>query len=195
MVKETIIISSVAAQLGALRAAVEHEAGREMRLPSDFEFLAKAVDRKTNERISTNTLKRLWGYLEGYTTSRRFTLNVLSRYVGHNSWDDFCLNLNATASSQIFDSQAIDCEALEVGATVVIKWHPERVAKIKYNGNNSFTVVESQNGKLMVGDTFTCQAIIPGQPLVVNNLVHQGFDHPVNYICGKQGGVECVILS
>ena len=195
MVKETIIISSVAAELEALRAAAEREVGREMRLPSDFEYLMKAIEQKTGEHISTNTLKRLWGYLEGYTTSRRFTLNVIARYVGYRSWDDYCLHLNTTAASQIFDTQVIDCEVLEVGTQLVLKWHPGREVRLKYNGDNMFTVIASHKAKLAVGDTFKCQAIIPGEPLVVSSLMHQGLGHPVNYICGKQGGVECVILS
>lgn len=193
MVKETIIISEIKVQLLALRSQVEEKVGRALRLPSDFELLARNVAEVTGEHISTNTLKRLWGYLEGYRTSRRFTLNVLSRYVGFRDWEDYCVNLNQNASSQIFDSQYIDSESLTLGAKLTLRWHPDRVVKLEYRGDNEYVVLESHRAKLTAGDTFKCQGFVPGQPLVINGLLHKGIDHPINYICGKQGGVEVVV--
>ena len=190
MVKETIIIAEVQESLNALKKQVEENAGRAMRLPSDFDVLAQLVAYATGERISSNTLKRLWGYLAGYPTSRRFTLNVLARYVGCRDWDDFCHNLSNTAASQIFDSHYIDSDTLQLGTRLTLRWHPERVVTIEYRGGNEYVVVESLNAKLSVGDKFKCQGFIPGQPLTINGLMHKGLDHPINYICGKQGGIK-----
>ena len=61
---------------------------------------------------------------------------------------------------------------------------------IEYRGKNEYVVVDSHNAKLSVGDTFKCQGFVPGQPLVLNGVLHQGIDHPINYICGKQGGIK-----
>ncbi|MBR0024930.1 MAG: hypothetical protein IJP59_10055 [Muribaculaceae bacterium] len=190
MVKETIIVAEVEEALNALRKQVEDVAGRTMRLPSDFDVVAQVVADATGERISPNTLKRLWGYLDGYRTSRRFTLNVLARYAGHRDWDDFCRNLSNTAASQIFDSHYIDSDTLRHGARLTLRWHPGRVVTIEYRGNNEWVVMDSRNAKLAVGDTFKCQGFVPGQPLVLNGVLHQGIDHPISYICGKQGGIE-----
>lgn len=190
MVKETIIVAEVEEVLNALKKQVEEVAGRTMRLPSDFDVLAQAVADATGEHISTNTLKRLWGYIDGYRTSRRFTLNVLARYAGHRDWDDFCRNLSNTAASQIFDSHYIDSDTLQAGARITLRWHPGRVVTIEYRGRNEYVVVDSHNAKLSVGDTFKCQGFVPGQPLVLNGVLHQGIDHPINYICGKQGGIK-----
>lgn len=190
MVKETIIIAEVQESLNALKKQVEEKTGRTMRLPSDFDMLAIAVTDTTGEHISTNTLKRLWGYIDGYRTSRRFTLNVLARYAGHRDWDDFCHNLSNTAASQIFDSHYIDSDTLQPGTRLTLRWHPGRVVTIEYSGSNEYVVVESLNAKLTVGDTFKCQGFISGQPLIINGLIHKGIDHPINYICGKQGGIK-----
>lgn len=190
MVKETIIIAEVQESLNALKKQVEEKMGCTMRLPRDFNMLAKAVTDATSEHISTNTLKRLWGYIDGYSTSRRFTLNVLARYVGYRDWDDFCRNLSNTAASQIFDSHYIDSDTLQPGKRLTLRWHPGRVVTLEYRGDNEYVVVASLRAKLAVGDTFKCQGFIPGQPLVINGLIHQGIDHPINYICGKQGGIK-----
>lgn len=190
MVKETIIVAEVEEALNALKKQVEDVAGRTMRLPSDFDVVAQVVADATGERISPNTLKRLWGYLDGYRTSRRFTLNVLARYAGHRDWDDFCRNLSNTAASQIFDSHYVDSDTLQAGARLTLRWHPGRVVTIEYRGSNEWVVMDSRNAKLAVGDTFKCQGFVQGQPLVLNGVLHQGIDHPVSYICGKQGGIE-----
>ena len=190
MVKETIIIAEVQESLNALKKQVEEKMGCTMRLPRDFNMLAKAVTDATSEHIATNTLKRLWGYIDGYNTSRRFTLNVLARYVGYRDWDDFCRNLSNTAASQIFDSHYIDSDTLWHGARLTLRWHPGRVVTLEYRGDNEYVVVASLRAKLAVGDTFKCQGFIPGQPLVINGLIHQGIDHPINYIYGKPGGIK-----
>ncbi len=190
MVKETIIIAEVQESLNALKKQVEEKIGRTMRLPSDFNMLAIAVTDATSEHISTNTLKRLWGYIDSYSTSRRFTLNVLARYAGCRDWDDFCHNLSNTAASQIFDSHYIDSDTLQPGTRLTLRWHPERMVTIEYRGCNVYVVIESLNAKLTEGDTFKCQGFIPGQPLTINGLMHKGIDHPINYICGKQGGIK-----
>lgn len=193
MVKETIIIAEIEEALQVLRQKVEEKVGRTMRLPSDFDMLSQVVFDATNERISTNTLKRLWDYLDGYRTSRRFTLNVLARYVGYRDWEDFCHNIGDSAASQIFDTHYIDSDNLSVGTRLTLRWHPGRVVTLEYHGNNEYVVVESQQAKLTAGDSFKCQGFVPGQPLVINGLLHKGINHPINYICGKQGGIEVTI--
>ena len=125
---------------------------------------------------------------------QQFTLKswsrIACRYAGYRDWDDFYHNLSNTAASQIFDSHYIDSDTLQPGARLTLRWRPGRVVTLEYHGDNEYVVVESQNSKLAVGDTFKCQGFIPGQPLIINGLMHQGIDHPINYICGKQGGIE-----
>ena len=51
----------------ALCEALEAAIGRKMEKASDFDRMAEYVFEKTHEKVSTTTLKRLWGYLkEGY---------------------------------------------------------------------------------------------------------------------------------
>ena len=50
-----------------------------------------------------------------------------------------------------------------------------------------------ENSKLSVGDTFHAGQIIEGEPLYLQCLVHEG-GQPVNYVCGKVGGVKYRLL-
>lgn len=193
--REKLIMSNIQPQLNDLRRGVEAVAGRSIKLPSDCEYLSRLIQADTHERISVNTLKRLWGLMPNYETSRRFTLNVLSRYAGYNDWDDFCHNREATASSQFFESGIINAQQLAPGAVIEIKWHPERRLVAAYDGSNQFHVAEVCNCKMAAGDTFICQTFVPGQALVLDNVHHAGLSHPVSYCCGKQGGVQVRILT
>lgn len=74
-----------------LRAAVESTIGRALKTPKDFDALSESVFEKTHERISASTLRRFWGYQHDAAAAPRVsTLDILSRFVGYDSWDDFC---------------------------------------------------------------------------------------------------------
>ncbi len=194
MAKGTIIIAEITDELTALREAVELRFGHAVTIPRDFNALANDIFNQKHETIAENTLKRLFGYSGGYETSRRFTLDVLAHYVGRKDWDDFCHNLRDNASSQVFDNDIVNVCSLSPGMRLELRWYPERRVVVEYQGDNNFVVMESVNAKLTVGDTFSCQSFLNNQPLTVTNLLHKNNDHPVNYICGKQGGITVKLI-
>ena len=69
---------------------VEARIGRKMQTPKDFEYLSEQIFDSLHQHISPTTLKRLWGYLSEPSEPRMSTLNLLSRFVGYDSWDAFC---------------------------------------------------------------------------------------------------------
>lgn len=76
-----------------LRRAVERTLGRKMQTNKDFDCLADSIYEKTHAKISTTTLKRLWGYLSEGVTPRRYTLDQLAHFVGYDDFDAFCARL------------------------------------------------------------------------------------------------------
>lgn len=76
-----------------LRRAVERTLGRKMQTNKDFDCLADSIYEKTHAKISTTTLKRLWGYLSEGVTPRRYTLDQLAHFVGYDDFDAFCASL------------------------------------------------------------------------------------------------------
>jgi len=73
-----------------LRAAVEAAEGMRMKSPKDFEILHQHIFEKIHQSISTSTLKRVWGYMSGYSSVRPHTLDLLARYIDYRDFDDFC---------------------------------------------------------------------------------------------------------
>lgn len=60
---------------------------KEIRYPIDCEHLAYDIEKETKLRISANTLKRLFGFLDDTRTPRLYTLDVIARYLGFKNWD------------------------------------------------------------------------------------------------------------
>ena len=83
-----------------LKAAIEVLVDRKMRTPKDFDFLSEQIFEKVHQNISPTTLKRLWGYLSEPRVPRSSTLNILSQFVGNDSWDAFCRNEAVTGGQE-----------------------------------------------------------------------------------------------
>jgi len=73
-----------------LQKAVEVTFGRPVRTPQDFDLLSQSIFDKLHERISSSTLKRLWGYVSSSAIPRESTLDLLSKFVGYANYEDFC---------------------------------------------------------------------------------------------------------
>lgn len=75
-----------------LRKMVEDSVSRKIKTPADFQFLTGVIQERCKETLGVTTLKRLWGYVDGYDSTRYSTLSVLARCVGFRDWDDFLAN-------------------------------------------------------------------------------------------------------
>ena len=184
--------------LKRLKECIENIAGYKMRTPRDFDFLAGNIFHETREPLSSTTLKRLWGYLKEkeQQTSRLSTLNILSRYVGYPDYDSFCKyqETPGECESKFLLNKCLQTSSLHKGDFIKLMWQPDRCITIQYIGLNMYKVVDNKNSKLSVNDTFICERIIENNPLLLYNLIHENGD-PVNYICGKKGGVKYQVIS
>ena len=74
-----------------------------------FNEVPQEIIKGTRERLSPTTLKRLWGYLKNENVNTRpHTLNVLARFVGYKSFDDFCENACDTAEPQRYEQKQVE---------------------------------------------------------------------------------------
>ena len=75
-------------EISELKQQIEESVGRKMKTSNDFIFLSGTIWERTHENLSSSTLKRLWGYVDGPDTTRDSTLDILSRFLGFNDWPD-----------------------------------------------------------------------------------------------------------
>ncbi len=175
-----------------LRLRIETSIKRKIQTPADFDFLRGIIWERTHEQISTSTLKRLWGYVDGIDNARNSTLNVLSKALGYESWDAFILKLKSENmdNSDLVMSESVSSGDLMVGDMLLIAWQPNRVCRLKYLGEDKFEVVEAQNSKLKVGDTFRCGLFILGEPVYINDLrQNNGTGEPKLFVVGNRSGL------
>lgn len=166
---------------------IERVAGREMKTPRDFDWLAELVLERTHERISASTLKRMWGYLDNEIQPRAFTMDVLARFVGYADYNAFTLRSGEAESNAVL-SHRLTADEIYEGQRVTLTWQPDRRCVIECTGKGEFEVVEAENTKLSVGDTFTCHLFIEREPLFIDNLVHNGGE-PTAYVAGRNNGI------
>lgn len=180
-----------------LQVAVEKAVGREMKTPRDYDYLAARIFDATGENVSAMTLKRFWGYLgeKNERQPRLTTLNLLAQLVGYTDWVIYYAESSAQGDveSDFLKNNSIATNSLPKGAMLQLMWHPDRVVTVRHEGYEVFTVMESVNSKLSVGDTFRCGLIVEGEPMYLAQLMHDS-NEPVCYVCGERGGVKCRVL-
>ncbi len=179
-------------EIQELRNAIEKSVSRRMKTPADFNFLADAVWEKLKENISSTTLKRLWGYINGAETIRGSTLNILSQFVGLSNWQAFLedLNNNSPIQSDAFIVPKIESKNLTIGDLIEVSWQPNRHCVFEYLGNNRYVAAKAEHSKLKAGDTFECLFFLQGQPLYLDNL-----NGEKSYVAGKRDGLSRIAFQ
>ena len=175
-------------EISELKQQIEESVGRKMKTSNDFTFLSGAIWERVHENISTSTLKRLWGYVDGADATRNSTLEILSKFLGFKDWDGFLEHIDQDNGSDRVTKQHIKTEDLSVGDCVSVSWKPNRRCVFRYLGDYQFKVEQSENSKLKAGNTFRCGLFILGEPLYLNDLV-QGNNPPVAFVVGNKDGL------
>jgi hypothetical protein len=126
--------------------------------------------------------------LEESSAAHNCTLNILSKFLGYNDWDEFLENINKDNGSDFVKSKHIKTDDSNVGDCISIAWKPNRRCTFRYLGNQKFIVEKAENSKLKVGNTFSCVTFILGEPLYLNDLV-QDNNAPVAFVVGNKDGL------
>ncbi len=168
--------------------AVELSLRRKMASQRDFVLLSEEIRQSIGENVSPTTLRRLWGRTSEEVTPRRYTLDILARFLHFGCYDEFCANSKEEVQSNFIFSKKIMASELYVGQMLRLSWSPDRVCVIQFKGNEQFVVVDALNTKLSVGDTFVCHLFMEHEPAYLDNLIHEGTG-PYRYVAGKKAGI------
>ena len=175
-------------EISELKQQIEESLGRKMKTSADFTFLSGAIWERTHENLSSSTLKRIWGYVDGADTTRNSTLEILSKFLGFKDWDGFLEYISQDNGSNRVIKQHIKTDDLAVDDLISVSWKPNRHCTFRYLGDYRFIVEQAENSKLKAGNTFRCGLFILGEPLYLNDLV-QGKEPPVAFVVGNKDGL------
>lgn len=175
-----------------LKQAIERKIGRTLRTPADFDFLILKMEEEGADTLSLSTLKRIWNYVPASCSTRFSTLSVLARFLGFYDFSDFCRSIEIE-SDFLTNMEVRSCD-LRINDMVKISWFPDRMCSLRYLGNNRFIVVESQNAKLLPGDTFSTLVFRLKHPLYATELYRSGYNMH-SYVAALRHGLSEIICT
>jgi hypothetical protein len=184
---------SIIPELSFLLHLVEEHYGRSLSTTTDFESLSVIIERETGELLSSSTLKRLYGYVSMKPVPRKSTLDILARFIGERSYEDFRrqLKTNPMFNSRFFSAKIVYSSDLAEGSTIEIGWNPDRLVTLRYRGGGLFEVIKSENSQLMQGDRFEEECFMMGYPLYVARILRNG-EYTSAYVAGINGGLNLI---
>ena len=154
------------------------ESGLEMGRSADFEVLSQSIADRTGERLSVNTLKRLFGFNIPRTVPRGSTMDIVAVYLGYADYDSLVKDLGEESDISLFTP--VDClevAELEKGTQVRVAYEPNRVLILSYLGDFRFLVSEVEGSRnLRKDDVLTITQLAVGHRLVVTQVVRDGIN-------------------
>ena len=177
-------------ELDYLLEQVEKRYGRGIHTTKDFESLSVIIERDTNELISSSTLKRMWGYVTLKPIPRISTLDILSRFIGHRDFRQFCETVQHSPAfcSGFLTETSFDTRRIPAGKKLAVGWKPDRLVTLEAMGEGRFRVTESLHSHLKPGDEFNLGILAPGYPMFIGSILRDG-EHTPPYLAGRDGGI------
>ncbi len=175
-----------------LRLRIETKLGESLRR-TVYKRLSLAIYDSTKINISESTLQRIWGYVSSSEKVNEETLDILSKYIGYDSWQSFkkeVMDSDENDSNILNQDHSVSTSELQIGDILQLGWQPNRYCEIRYCGENKFEVTHSENAKLQVGDTFKCGLFIKGELLSLDEVRQYTNPHtPRIMIIAKKSGL------
>ena len=171
-----------------IKEQIELKLGRNIRYHSDLECLCIEIENQTKQKVSLNTLKRLFGFISGVSEPRLYTLDTIALYLGFTNWDVYLLSLDQSGNSGFNSLQEIRIESLPVSSIVEFGYEPDRVVQVRFEGQNSFNVILTKNSKLKENDVVEITNFVLNYPLIILNVLRDGKSMG-RFTAGKVGGL------
>ncbi len=180
-------------EIEELKDLIEQKYGRQLRTTTDFDSFSLLLERTMPNSVSASTLKRMWGYVGDKHKTRRYSLDILSQYLGHKNFEEFVLWLKTSTryNSSFFNAMQIHSNELKKGDHIQIGWSPNRLLTLKYLGNSEYEILSASNSKLCPGDRFITGCFIKEHPLYLPYIERNG-EHTTPFVAGRNGGISVI---
>lgn len=181
-----------------LRQEIEKKAGFKPITSTDFDRLAAEISDTCHDRVSSTTLKRIYGYIEGWQKPRPGVIDVLARYLGYKSGADMMCEkgIDCNNDSGYLYAPHLNAGELAADARISLRWYPDREIIVRHISGNGFVVERVKNSRCKEGATFTCEVIVQERPLLMMDYKEPGSKEASTvYECGRRGGIVFEVIK
>lgn len=177
-----------------IKKRIEKQIGHPIAYPSDCERLAINIRYSLNETIGVTTLKRIFGFVDDVASPRASTLDILARYCGYDTYEEFKKILLKEGDSDFENVPDIVSANLAPGAVIKFTYLPDRKIVLIYEGKLKFRVTDCENGSLRNNDILTISYFNKNMPLIVTDVERDGKSLG-RYVAGKTSGLISLDLE
>jgi len=173
-----------------IKEKIEKEFGKgSIRYAKDCDALASAIATKCNCKVSSSTLKRLFGINKsGIGSPRAYTLDVIANYIGYHTWDDLLRDITNADKKKNQPLQTLIPKELSRGAKFLICFTPQSYIAIEYISKNRFKLILQNRTPLMLNDVLEIIKVETHTPLLIRRIIRNEIIHS-EMILGKISGV------
>jgi hypothetical protein len=174
-----------------IKEKIEKEFGKgSIKYAKDCDALSQAIAAKCNCKVSSSTLKRLFGINKsGSESPRGFTLDVLANYINYHSWEDLLRDLTQAKKKKIQPVQVLLSRELKRGAKFYISFSPLSYIVIEYISNNRFKLLLQNRTTLLPDDILEIAKVETHVPLFINTILRNDIIHGELFL-GRLTGVK-----
>jgi hypothetical protein len=174
-----------------IRAKVEERFGKSIRYAKDCEVLAMSIYAFTNEKISTSTVKRLFGIIEAGNEPRLYTLDILAKYLGYHNYDHLLQEFNPNRLEQSNVIDTINVSDLKIGDSIRFKYSPNKYISACYIQDSVFKIIESNDPKILKDELLMFNNLGRHLPLFASWRSSRGLSTK-NIVLGKISGITSI---
>lgn len=155
---------------------IREKYGADLDYSTQFQGLVASIEKETGEKLSVNTLKRLFGVINSNVTPRRYTMDVIAQYIGYPNYELLLKDIGEDSDISIFAPvETLEPENLEVGDQLQITYDPNRRVVVTFTGEDKFLINEVSGSKnLLKGDMLRIAQMALGHPLIVIDVIRDG---------------------
>lgn len=155
-------------------------------------LMAHDISKTLNSVISPNTLKRAFGIIDASSSTSKYTLDLIAKYIGYTSWDKF-INDETTKSSTFNNLNILSLDTIAKGQSVRFTYPPNRIVTMKCVEFQKFCVTHSLNSKLIEGDIIIANQIIARHPFHILSVIRNNSNFGT-FTAGIHVGIESIEL-
>ncbi len=178
-----------------IRLLLEEKLGRRVRYPKDCDGLAWVIRETVGDRISSSTLKRIFGFIEPPGTPSLYTLDIISRFLGYSDWEHLQKNLDSLEepNPKLISGEPLilRSEDIDDGHELEIGYFPESRLVLYCIGKALFRVTESVNTFLFIDDILEIHMFSEKCPLQVNSVIRDQ-ENLGPWIAARLNGVDFI---